>query len=294
VTHSKKSVNSSQVIDRKAENDNGKTRVKSIIAVRQNKIRLNNPILIAGFPGPGLVGSISTSHIIEQLHMHQIACVESEFIVPGVIYIAGKIRHPFRLYSNQEGNVCVLVCEAPIMIQGIHSVLDTVVKWAKENEVREVMVLEGIPVEGIPDSSRKPMILSSAIREDNNNDSFYIDDTGEKKDFSSSPPPTSNTTFIAGISGGLLSSCLSNGIACKAVLIPASSGIPDPEGAAILIESISNITDNDSLKRIDAKQLREKGANLKRQMTETIRAVREQQSREHQEQSPTGGQVIYG
>lgn len=294
MTHSKKSVNSSQVIDRKAENDNGKTRVKSIIAVRQNKIRLNNPILIAGFPGPGLVGSISTSHIIEQLHMHQIACVESEFIVPGVIYIAGKIRHPFRLYSNQEGNVCVLVCEAPIMIQGIHSVLDTVVKWAKENEVREVMVLEGIPVEGIPDSSRKPMILSSAIREDNNNDSFYIDDTGEKKDFSSSPPPTSNTTFIAGISGGLLSSCLSNGIACKAVLIPASSGIPDPEGAAILIESISNITDNDSLKRIDAKQLREKGANLKRQMTETIRAVREQQSREHQEQSPTGGQVIYG
>jgi uncharacterized protein len=294
VTHSKKSVNSSQVIDRKAENDNGKTRVKSIIAVRQNKIRLNNPILIAGFPGPGLVGSISTSHIIEQLHMHQIACVESEFIVPGVIYIAGKIRHPFRLYSNQEGNVCVLVWEAPIMIQGIHSVLDTVVKWAKENEVREVMVLEGIPVEGIPDSSRKPMILSSAIREDNNNDSFYKDDTGEKKDFSSSSPPTSNTTFIAGISGGLLSSCLSNGIACKAVLIPASSGIPDPEGAAILIESISNITDNDSLKRIDAKQLREKGANLKRQMTETIRAVREQQSREHQEQSPTGGQVIYG
>jgi hypothetical protein len=29
-------------------------------------------------------------------------------------------------------------------------------------------------------------------------------------------------------------------------------------------------------------------------MIDTIRAVREQQSREHQEQSPTGGQVIYG
>jgi uncharacterized protein len=290
VTNSKKSVNSSQLIDRKREDNNGKTRVRPIIAaVRRTKIKLNNPILIAGFPGPGLVGSISTSHIIEQLHMHQIACVESEFIVPGVIYIAGKIRHPFRLYSNQQGNVCVLVCEAPIMIHGIHSVLDTVVKWVKDNEVREVIVLEGIPVEGIPDSSRKPMILSSDIRGDNN-DSLYKDDSEEKKDFSSS----SNTTFIAGISGGLLSSCLSNGIACKALLISASSGIPDPEGAAILIESISNITDNDSLKRIDAQQLREKGAILKRRMTETIRAVREQQFREHQEQSPTGGQVIYG
>ncbi len=290
--NSKKSVNSSQLIDRNREDNNGKTRVRPIIAaVRRSKIKLNNPILIAGFPGPGLVGSISTSHIIEQLHMHQIACVESEFIVPGVIYIAGKIRHPFRLYSNQEGNVCVLVCEAPIMIHGIHSVLDTVVKWVKDNEVREVIVLEGIPVEGIPDSNRKPMILSSDIRGDNN-DSLYKDDTEEKKASSSSS--SSNTTFIAGISGGLLSSCLSNGIACKALLISASSGIPDPEGAAILIESISNITDNDSLKRIDARQLREKGAILKRRMIDTIRAVREQQSREHQEQSPTGGQVIYG
>jgi uncharacterized protein len=293
VINSKKSVNSSQLIDRNREdNSNGKTRVRPITAaIRRSKIKLNNPILIAGLPGPGLVGSISTSHIIEQLHMHQIACVESEFIVPGVIYIGGKIRHPFRLYSNQEGNVCVLVCEAPIMIHGIHSVLDTVIKWVKDNEVREVIVLEGIPVEGIPDSSRKPMVLSSDIREDNN-DSLYKDDTEEKNDFSSSS--SSNTTFIAGISGGLLSSCLSNGIACKALLIPTSSGIPDPEGAAILIESISNITDNYLLKRIDARQLREKGAILKRRMIDTIRAVREQQSREHQEQSPTGGQVIYG
>ena len=40
-----------------------------------------------------------------------------------------------------------------------------------------------------------------------------------------------NTAFIGGISGGLLSSCLSNGIACKAFLVFATSGIPDPEGA---------------------------------------------------------------
>jgi uncharacterized protein len=289
VIHSKKYVNSSGIIGiKKIKNNIGKTRVKPILGIRQNKVKLNTPLLIAGFPGPGLVGSISTSYIIEQLHMHQIAFVESEFIVPGVIYIAGKIRHPFRLYSTEDGKVCVLVCEAPIMIQGIHSVLDSVVKWAEENEVREVIVLEGIPVEGIPDSSRRPMILSSDGRVDND-ERLYQDDNEEKKDSSSS-----NTTFIAGIPGGLLSSCLSNVIACKALLISASSGIPDPEAAAILIESISNITDNDSLKRIDAQRLREKGANIKRRMAETIRAVREQQSRQHPEQSSTGGQLIYG
>ena len=47
------------------------------------------------------------------------------------------------------------------MIQGMYSVLDTVMKWALNNKVKEVIVLEGIPVEGIPDSKRTPMVLSS-------------------------------------------------------------------------------------------------------------------------------------
>src|SRR5215217_9686860 len=94
----------------------GKSQVKPLTKVIQSDAKLNSPILIAGFPGAGMVGSISTSYIIEKLHMNQIACVESEFIVPGVIYTEGKLRHPFRLYSNKEGDICVLVCEAPIMV----------------------------------------------------------------------------------------------------------------------------------------------------------------------------------
>ena len=140
---------------------NGKTRIKHLAKVVQRKKKLNSPILIAGFPGAGLVGSISTSYIIDKLHMNQMACVESEFIVPGVIYAEGKLRHPFRLYSNEEGDVCVLVCESPIMVHGMYSVLDTVMNWALHNKVKEVIVLDGIAVEGLPDSKRIPIILSS-------------------------------------------------------------------------------------------------------------------------------------
>jgi uncharacterized protein len=75
--------------------------------------------------------------------MHQIACIESPFIIPGVIYTGGKRRYPFRLYANQQGNVCILVCEAPILIHGIYSVLDTVMKWSVNNSIKEVLVLEG-------------------------------------------------------------------------------------------------------------------------------------------------------
>jgi uncharacterized protein len=273
----------------------GQTRVKPISRVIQGKKKLNYPTLIAGFPGSGLVGSISTSYIINKLHMNQIACVESEFIVPGVIYSEGKLRHPFRLYSNREGDVCVLVCEAPIIIQGMHSVLDTVMKWALNNNVKEVMVLDGIAIEGLPDSKRTPIILSSDGRQAD--DSSLIDDGNNKNNLAykagteeggqgaenaGSVYPT--TAFIGGIAGGILSSCLSNGIASKALIITAPRGIPDPEGAAVLIESLAKTTDKESLK-IDTQQLREQGASLKKRMEKMIQSFVEQQ--QQQQQQPT-------
>ena len=70
-------------------------------------------------------------------------------------------------------------------------------------------------------------------------------------------------TYIGGVSGGLLSSCISNNIPCIAVLVPSLSGIPDPEGAAILLETVAKVTRYDEL-RIGVKQLREQGNHVKR------------------------------
>lgn len=295
----------------------GQTRVKPMSRVIQGKKKLNYPTLIAGFPGAGLVGSISTSYIINKLHMNQIACVESEFIVPGVIYSEGKLRHPFRLYSNQEGDVCVLVCEAPIIIQGMYSVLDTVMKWALNNNVREVMVLDGIAIEGLPDPKRTPIVLSSdgrqaddssLINDSNNNkndnnknslaDNAATEEDGQRDENTDSVYST--TAFIGGIAGGILSSCLSNGIASKALIISAPRGIPDPEGAAVLIESLAKTTDKESLK-IDTQQLRKQGASLKKRMEKMIQSFVEQQQQQRQPsaevqqgQNPRPEGVMYG
>jgi uncharacterized protein len=280
--------------------ESSRTRVKPLSRIIQRNKKLNSPILIAGFPGPGLVGSISTSYIIDKLNMYQIACVESEHIAPGVIYVGGKLRHPFRLYSNKEGNVCVLVCEAPILIQGMYSVLNTVMKWGLDNRVKEVIVLDGIAVEGLPDSKRTPMILSSdgksadaanLLHDDSNtnySDNINLPDKNQPES-TDGAPFHANTAFIGGIAGGLLSACLSNGIACKALLVLASSGIPDPVGAAILLESVSKTTNDQTLK-IDTRQLREQGENVKRRMEEIMRSIREQQQQQQQQQQEQGQQ----
>jgi uncharacterized protein len=270
------------------------TSTKIITIADLNNLRKDKTILIAGFPGPGLVGSISTSYIIDKLEMYQIAFVESHYISPGVIFIDGKLRHPFRLYANEQGNVCVLVCEAPIMMDGTHFVLDAVMDWAIKNSIEEVMVLDGIPVQGIPDSDRKSVILASENMDQNSmketNVSIKLDENEEKaisdhktnaqSNFNRSAIEDSSkkyTTFIGGIAGGLLSACLSNQIPCAAILIPSSSGIPDPEGASLLIETFNNFISDDNLK-IETTQLREQGQKLKRQLEQIIKAEQEQRT----------------
>jgi len=270
------------------------TSTKIITIADLNNLKKDKTILIAGFPGPGLVGSISTSYIIDKLKMYQIAFVESHYISPGVIFIDGKLRHPFRLYANEQGNVCVLVCEAPIMMDGTHFVLEAVMDWAIKNSIEEVMVLDGIPVQGIPDSDRKSVILASENMEQNSmreiNVSDQQDENEEKHISDNKINPQSNfnrsaiedsskkyTTFIGGIAGGLLSSCLSNQIPCAAILIPSSSGIPDPEGASLLIETFNNFISDNNLK-IETTQLKEQGQKLKRQLEQIIKAEQEQRT----------------
>jgi uncharacterized protein len=266
------------------------TGINSTISGKEGPVKLNNPLLIAGFPGPGLIGSISTSFIIESLRMRQIACVESEFIMPGVIYVGGKLRHPFRLYSNNEGTICVLVCETPIFVQGIHRVLDAVMKWALDSNVTNVLVLEGIPMQGIPQSKRNPFILSNTEENHILINKLNTFDESLKQSHKESQEESGNEivseyndtsdnlgpTYIGGISGGLLSSCISNNIPCSVVLVPSLSGIPDPEGAAIILETLAKITSYDEL-RIDVAQLRQQGNQVKKNLEKIARSIRDQQ-----------------
>lgn len=294
------------------------TATKIITIADLNNLKNDRTILIAGFPGPGLVGSISTSYIIDKLEMYQIAFVESHYISPGVIFIDGKLRHPFRLYANKEGNVCVLVCEAPIMMDGTHFVLDAVMDWAIKNSIEEVMVLDGIPVQGIPDSDRKTVILASENMERDERNEINVTDTQElnnidiEKDSPINQETNSQsnfnrnaiedsskkyTTFIGGIAGGLLSSCLSYQIPCAAILIPSSSGIPDPEGASLLIETFNNFINDDKLK-IETTQLREQGQKLKKQLEQIIKAEQEQRvaggSNTQEEGNVSSHRFMYG
>ena len=253
----------------------GKTSLFSL----PNTIKLNNPLLIAGFPGPGLVGSISINYVIKKLDMQQIFCFESEFIVPGVIFMDGKLHHPFRIYSNLDGTICAVICEAPIMIDGMHSVLDALATWAEDIGINNVFVIDGIAIR--PGSStditskvlsnvkRSPIILSSG-------DDKMINSNNNKQNLNIESLIEGSTTFIGGIAGGLLSSCISHNISCSVIFIPTQSGIPDPDGAALTIELLQNTIANNNFK-VDTAELRKQGEEMKHKLNNLIKSIKQQQ-----------------
>ena len=49
------------------------------------KVKLNSPIIFAGFVGAGLVGPLSINHIVEKLEMKEIGVMRSKYLPPSTV-----------------------------------------------------------------------------------------------------------------------------------------------------------------------------------------------------------------
>ena len=127
-----------------------KNEIPEVNIVETEKAELKEPLVILGFAGAGLVGGIAVTHIIDQLKMKKIAYVRSRHMPPAVVFMDGQLRHPFRIYSGKEGKLCAIVCEIPLRSDGLYPIASTLLDWAEEKGARELVVLEGAPVRGIP------------------------------------------------------------------------------------------------------------------------------------------------
>lgn len=244
-------------------------RYTAVLPDPTSKISLNNPILIAGFPDGGMLGSISINQIIENLAMHQIASVESQHIMPAAIFIGKRFRHPFRIYANDSGTVCALVCEVPVTSEGTFSVINTIIDWSSNAGVREILVLGGIsPTNFSPPfiNERKPLLLQNEVR----GDTKYVDETIESV--------VPEEAIIVGLAGSLLSMCAARNVKCTALMVPSLLSSPDPEGAAIVLETLAKIPLG---LRIDTSSLREEAGTIQKHMKEFMK-IHNHQMEEHE------------
>lgn len=112
------------------------TEIPEVNVVETEKAELKEPLVILGFAGAGLVGGIAVSHIIDRIRMKEIAHVRSRYMPPAVVFMDGELRHPFRIYSDDEGKLSVVICEVPLRSDGSYPTAATLLDWAEEKKRR--------------------------------------------------------------------------------------------------------------------------------------------------------------
>ncbi len=193
--------------------------------VEFGKSKFQDPLVIGGFVGPSLVGVISASYVIEQLGLHEIAHVRSSHIPPVAVFVGGKLRHPFRIYCDAEGKIVVSICEVPIGLTGLYEVSFVLLDWLEKIHPKELVVLDGIPVQGLPEE-RKALGVADAAR-------------GEK--LRSQGVENAQAALIMGMGGSLLSECLSRRISAISLLTQTSITVPDPGAVLTIINALNSV-----------------------------------------------------
>ena len=188
-----------------------------------NKVTLKNPIIFAGFVGAGLVGTIAIGHMIEKLQMKEIGYMRSKYLPPSTVFMKGRLRHPFRFYSNDDGTVCAIICEITLRMEGLYTVVGAILDWAKEKGSKEIIILDGVA------SDRHDKKAYCAAEDD-------LCKIMADKGINIIPQG-----FITGMPGGILNECLIREIQGVAFLAKADRILPDPEAAATLLEGINKM-----------------------------------------------------
>ena len=197
--------------------------------------KLKNPIIFAGFVGAGLVGPVAINHIIEKLKMEEIGVMRSKYLPPSTVFMKGRLRHPFRFYANQEGTICAIICEITLRMEGLYSLVSTILDWAAKKGSKEIVILDGVA------SSEHDDKAYCAAEED-------LVRTMADKNINMIPQG-----FITGIPGGILNECLVREIQGLTLLAKADKSSPDSEAAATLIEALNRFYEMD----IDTTELQE-------------------------------------
>lgn len=192
--------------------------------IEHEEVQFHRPTVIGGFVGATGTGFIAASYIIEQLHMHQIAHVRSPHIPPVSVFIGKKLRTPFRIYSNDEGTLIVVISEVPIDNEGLYEISGALLSWLSGKKPEDFVILEGAPVQQIVRDHKVQCVANEE----------------KLKKFTGMGLEPAQSTLIAGMGGAILNECMFYTVSGVTFMTQATINIPDPGSVLALIEAVND------------------------------------------------------
>ena len=184
-------------------------------------IKSENPILIEGFPGIGLVGNIASQQVIDELEMTYIGSIDSRYFPPIAILYEGLINMPVRVYESEEFNLIIIVSDIPINPSVSYDISKAIVEWAESINTKEI-----ISIAGIATMTENHKVFGAATNTE------MLERIKDKVE-------VFQMGTISGISGRFMTECLIRGIPAISLLGATQSQNPDPRAAAVVIDVLN-------------------------------------------------------
>ncbi|WP_299236692.1 proteasome assembly chaperone family protein [Natronomonas sp.] len=199
----------------------------SRVQIHADHIDLDEPVLVEGLPGAGLVGKIAADYLVETLEMECYGAFHCEGLPRVAVYEgdSSAVRPPVRLYADEATDLVVLQSDVPVSPTQASEFAGCVTGWVESNGAFP-LYLSGLP----EDKTGTPELYGIATGDAEST----LDDAGIV--------PPRGGGMVSGPTGALLHRATEVGLDAVGLIVQTEAQFPDPEAArTILVHGVGPI-----------------------------------------------------
>ena len=234
----------------------------------EQEVSSKSPVILAGFPGIGLVGNIVATQITSELKMTQIGTIESRLFPPITVLFDGLTHAPVRIYEDPKNNFIVVLSDILIHPMIAYDIGKAVIGWAQSLNAKL-----NIPIAGIATMREERTVYAAAT-------------SAEQLSLVKDKTETLVTGSISGIAGSIMNESHINKLPALCLLGETQGPTPDPRAAARVIDVVSNVLNVN----ISTQKLVEEADQIETELHKLAEQV--QGAEQAETKGPT--QVMYG
>jgi len=212
--------------------------------------KLKRPMVVIGFPGTGLVGSVAASQIVEAFKMEFGGYISSPEFAPLAAIHDYKPMPAARIHFSAKQNLIVIISEMTIPVSSSLEVADRIFDFARSIKASSIISLGGI---ALKEEAGEVYIVSS-------------DESMVKKATSLKLAKGIKEGATTGVTGILLTKGTLEHFPITTILAESSEEYLDPGAAAKVIKVLSRLTGM----QINTARLDEEAKELSRGIKESI------------------------
>lgn len=197
----------------------------AVSIIKTSSIDAKNPLILVGFPGVGLVGSVAASYFVEKSGFKLVGYIASNEFAPLAAIHNYTPLPPVRMYYSKDKNILVVLSEIVVPVAVSNELAQKIFDLAKEFKAERIISVGGI---SLKETENAVYLVGSEKTEV---DSYISKRIGK----------SIKEGATTGVTGTLLATGSLSGYSILAILAEANPDFVDPKAASNALQALSKI-----------------------------------------------------